>query len=76
MAGLTEDQHRAALGRFQILRAYRKEDVPLARIAQEHNLGLRTLGRWAADYRQLGLRGRCRKPHAGKDKRRALPTLQ
>ena len=35
-----------------------------------------SLSRGAATYRQLGLRGRCRKPHAGKGKRRMLPTLQ
>ena len=49
---------------------------PLARIAHEHNLSLRTLSRWAANYRQLGLVGLCRKTQADKDKRRMSPTLQ
>ena len=73
---LTEDQRLIALGRVQILRAYREKDVPPARTAQEHDLSLCTPGRWTAKDRRLGLRGRRRKFRAGKDKRRVLPTLQ
>src|SRR5271157_4515590 len=74
--GLTEDQRRTALDRFQILRPHLEEDIPLDRIAHEQKLSSRTLSRWAANYRRLGLREHCRKPHAGKDKWRVLPTLQ
>src|SRR5271166_6074141 len=70
--GLTEDQRRTALDRFQILRPHLEEDIPLDRIAHEQKLSSRTLSRWAANYRRLGLREHCRKPHAGKDKRRVL----
>jgi putative transposase len=73
---LTEDQRRAALGRFRILRPHLEEGVPLARIAQEHNLGLRTLSRWAANYRQPGLAGLCRKSRTDRDQRKMSPTLQ
>jgi putative transposase len=74
--GLTEDQRRAALDRFQILRPHLEEGVPLARIAQEHHLGVRTLSRWAAHYRQFGLAGLCRKPRSDRDQRKMSPTLQ
>jgi len=38
--GLTEDQRLIAFSRFQILRAYLEEDVPLARTTQEHHFAL------------------------------------
>lgn len=74
--GLTEDQRRAALGRFQVLRPYLEEGVPLARIAQEHHLPVRTLSRWAASYRRLGLAGLCRKSRSDRDKRKMSTALQ
>ena len=74
--GLTEDQRRTALDRFQILRPHLEEDIPLDRIAHEQNLSSRTLSRWAANYRRLGLAGLCRKSRTDKDQRRMSPTLQ
>jgi putative transposase len=72
MEGLTEDQRRAALARFQILRPYLEEGVPLTRIAQEQGLSVRTLNRWAADYHRLGLAGLCRKSRNDRDN----PTMR
>ena len=74
--GLSEDQRREALERFRILRPYLEEGVPLARIAQDHNLVLRTLTRWAGHYRQRGLAGLCRKSRTDRDQRKMSPTLQ
>ena len=74
--GLTEDQRRTALDRFQILRPHLEEDIPLDRIAHEQKLSPCTPGRWDAKDRPLGLRGRRRKLRAGKDQRRVLPALQ
>ena len=51
----TGDQRLIALGRVQILRAYREEDVPPARTAQGHDLSPCTPGRWDAKDRPLGL---------------------
>ena len=34
------------------------------------------INRWAADYRELRMRGLCFKLNAAKDKRRTLPTIQ
>src|SRR5271157_5874354 len=74
--GLSEDQRREALERFQILRPHLEEGVPLACIAQDHNLVLRTLTRWAGHYRQRGLAGLCRKSRNDRDQRKMSPTLQ
>ena len=74
--GLTEDQRRTALDRFQILRPHLEEDIPLARIAHEQMLSFRTLSRWAASYHRLGLAGLCRKSRTDRDQRRMSPTLQ
>lgn len=74
--GLSEEQRREALERFRILQPYLEEGVPLARIAQDHNLVLRTLTRWAGHYRQRGLAGLCRKSRSDRDQRKMSPTLQ
>ena len=79
--GLSEDQRRAALGRFQILRPYLEEGVPLTRIAQEHHLG-RThadpVGRQLPPARTgralpqapatIGTNGRCPRPSSSSSK--------
>jgi hypothetical protein len=50
--------------------------VTLAQTAQEQKLIPHLLHRWAADYRRLGMRERCLKLNADKEKRRTLPTIQ
>ena len=75
-SGLTEEQRSLALARFHILRPFLEEGVPLASIAQQHDLNLRTVRRWAKSYRQHGLAGLCRPARADKSKRRMSPTLQ
>ena len=57
MSGLTENQRSFALGRFHILSPLPGGWLPLARIAQENHLHLRTLTRWADNYRLLGTCG-------------------
>ena len=77
--GLTEDQRRTALDRFQILRPHLEEDVPLARTAHEHNLSLpHAEPLLAANLPPAsGWRWLCRKSRTlAKDQRRMLPTLQ
>ena len=76
MDGLTEDQCRAALGRFLTLLPYPKEGVSLARIAQEQKQIQCLPNRWAAEHHRLRMRGRCFKLNAHKGKRRTLPTIQ
>ena len=75
-AGLTEEERSFALKRFQILRPFLEDGVPLVRIAQENNLGVRTVYRWAENYRERGLAGLCRKARGDKSKRQMSPTLE
>ena len=58
------------LARFQILRPFLEDGVPLVRIAQENHLSERTVRRWVESYRQFGLAGLCRKAHADKENAR------
>jgi putative transposase len=75
--GLTESQRSFALNRFHILRPFLEDGVPLARIAQDNHLHLRTVSRWAENYHQSGLAGLCRQGRTDKNKRRQMsPTLQ
>lgn len=77
ISGLTENQRSSALNRFRILRPYLEDGVPLAHIAHENHLHLRTLTRWADNYRQSGLAGLCRQARTDKNKRRRMsPALQ
>src|SRR5271157_201609 len=73
---LTEKERSLALARFQILRPFLEDGVPLVRIAQENHLSERTVRRWVESYRQRGLAGLCRKAHADRGKRRMSITLQ
>ena len=50
--------------------------MSLPDIAQEQQLISRLLSRWAADYHRLGIRGRCLKLNADKEKRRTPPATQ
>jgi putative transposase len=72
---LTDAQRELALGRFQLLRPYLEEGVPLARIALAHGLEIRTVRRWVKRYQQLGLVGLVRQPRADRDRRRLPPEL-
>src|SRR4051812_7861341 len=60
---------RPGPGRFQLLRPFLEEGVPLRRVARERGLALRTARRWVAHYRRDGLAGLARKPRSDKDKR-------
>lgn len=63
---LTEAQRQLALDRFRLLRPHLEEGRPLAQIAAQQNVPLRTLQRWAAHYRQTGLTGLARQAHTDK----------
>jgi len=51
-------------GRWQILRLHVEDQVPLAALARDHGLGVRTLERWHARYRAGGLAALDRTPRA------------
>ena len=63
-----------ALERFSLLRPYLEDGVPLARIAREQRVPLRTAQRWVQRYQQQGLAGLTRKPRADRGSRRQVPT--
>ena len=83
LSGLTPAQREQALARWQVLRAHLEDGCPLVRVAGEHGVPERTLGRWlprptgsgqgwlAADFSRVLER---RKPRP--DRTRALSRAQ
>jgi hypothetical protein len=55
LSSLSDDERTLALARFQILRPFLEDGVPLARVAREQNVILRTARRWVRRYRREGL---------------------
>jgi putative transposase len=58
--GLWEAERTLAFERFELLRPSLEDDVPLARVARDRGLPLRTAQRWASQYRHEGLAGLAR----------------
>jgi putative transposase len=74
---LTEQERALAWERYQVLRPFVEEGVPLGQVAQQHSQTLRTLRRWVARYRAEGLAGLARKERADQGERRKLsPEMQ
>jgi putative transposase len=69
LSGLSEAERARALERFQLLRPFLEDGIPLHRVARERGLALRTARRWVAFYRRDGLAGLARKPRSDRDKR-------
>ena len=76
MEGLTDDQRSNALARFQVIRPFLHNRVPLARIARENKLDLSTLKRWVRLYRLYGLGALTRKTRTDKNTFRIPAELQ
>jgi len=71
-----EQKRALAFSRYEILRPYFLESVPLARVAQEQGIPFRTLREWVLRYRKHGLAGLVRKSRTDKDRRRMSVQLQ
>jgi putative transposase len=69
---LPEQQRQRAFDRYQTLRPHLEQDVPLARVAKEASLPLRTAQDWVSRYRRFGLVGLTRAGRADQGKRRRL----
>src|SRR5271169_4240553 len=69
---LPEQQRPRAFDRYQTLRPHLELDVPLARVAKEASLPLRTAQEWVSRYRRFGLAGLTRAGRADQGKRRRL----
>jgi putative transposase len=67
---LPERERELALDRYKKLRPHLEHDLPLAGVAKEASLPLRTAQRWVSRYRRFGLIGLIR---ADQGKRRRVP---
>src|SRR5271157_2903074 len=76
LSGLPDEARSRALARFQTIRPFLEEGVPLTQIAREQGVVLRTARRWVDRYRREGLTGLARKERDDKDKRKLTPALQ
>jgi putative transposase len=73
---LPEDKRTRALERFQAIRPFLEEGMPVASLARDHGISVRTAWRWIGDYRSYGLPGLARKERADKDQRKLSPELR
>src|SRR3954469_23132647 len=76
LSGLSESERARAFERFELLRPALEEGVPLARVARDRGIALRTATRWAGQYRREGLAGLARKGRSDRGKRRLSDTLR
>ncbi len=76
MSSLPDEGRLRAFARFQIIRPFLEEGVPLTQIAQDQGLVLRTARRWVDRYRREGLAGLARKERNDKDKRKLAAPLR
>ena len=76
LSGLSEAERTRAFERFKLLRPALEEAVPLARIARDWSIALRTARRWAGLYRREGLVGLARKGRSDRGQRRLSDTLR
>jgi len=74
--GLSEAERALALERFELLRPALEEGVPLACVARDRGIALRTAQRWAGQYRRDGLAGLVRKGRSDRGKRHLSDTLR
>jgi putative transposase len=72
LSAFSEAQRAEALRRFQIIRPFLEDGVPLTRLAESHDLKLRTLRRWVQQYRTHGLSGLLRSVRKDKGEKRAV----
>lgn len=75
LVDLSEAQRRQAMTRFAVLRPYLEGDAPLARIARNADVPMRTLERWLTRYRRDGLAGLTRRVRGDVGTHRLPPDL-
>lgn len=76
LTGLTEGKRTRALERFQAIRPFLEDDIPVAELARRQDIPVRTAWRWIGQYRTDGLAGLTRKERGDKDRRKVSPALQ
>jgi len=73
LSALTDQERAQAVARFEIVRPFFHEHIPLTQMARQHRLPLRTLTRWVQRYRAEGLAGLVRKRRRDHGHHRLLP---
>jgi putative transposase len=76
LSALTEHERAQAMARFEIIRPFMYEHVPLTQIARQQTRPLRTLTRWVQRYRAEGLGGLVRQRRRDHGRHRLHPLLQ
>lgn len=76
LSGLSEAERALAFERFELLRPFLEEGVPLARVSRDRGIALRTACRWASQYRREGLAGLARKGRSDRGKRQLSDDLR
>ena len=71
-----EDERARALERFQAIRPFLEEGVPVAQLARHQGIPLRTAWRWIEHYRRDGLAGLARKQRHDKNQRKVSTALK
>jgi len=74
ISALSEAERAEAMKRYGIIRPYVEGDALSAEVARHHGLPLRTVQRWAAQYRDFGLAGLARGVRSDCGSRRELPA--
>src|SRR4051812_7288854 len=75
LTSFSEPARSRALDRFTQLRPHLEDGVPLTRLAQEHQVPLRTVQRWLQAYQQHGLSGLARRRRSDRSTRTFPPEL-
>jgi putative transposase len=76
LSSLSDDDRARAFARFQVIRPFLEDGIPLARVAREQRIILRTARRWVKRYRSDGLAGLARKERGDKAQRKLSTGLQ
>ena len=76
LSGLSEAERALVFERIELLRPSLEEGIPLARVARERSVALRTARRWASQYRRDGLAGLARKGRSDRGKRHFSDALR
>jgi putative transposase len=69
---LNNQDEKHANERYELLRPYFEGEIPLARLAKEQGLVLRTVQRWVKRYRKYGKIGLARSNRNDKGSRRVI----
>jgi putative transposase len=75
LTDLSVAERSLALSRFNIIRPYIEDDVPLAHIAHQQGICLETARTWVNRYHQRGLAGLARKRRSDRSRRRVSKQL-